>query len=133
MINENYRGVPEGKPYFGRVVIKGGGDAPATARSVLELGESDYAWNLQVEPEILAAMVAAGKGTVVSAFSTMVERIMVNQTNPDPALGDDRSEYMDGGNPHPFLTDPVVGRALSIAIDRPVSYTHLTLPTILLV
>ena len=118
VINENYRGVPEGKPYFGRVVIKGGGDAPATARSVLELGESDYAWNLQVEPEILAAMVAAGKGTVVSAFSTMVERIMVNQTNPDPALGDDRSEYMDGGNPHPFLTDPVVGRALSIAIDR---------------
>ena len=118
VINENYRGVPEGEPYFGRVVIKGGGDAPATARSVLELGESDYAWNLQVEPEILAAMVAAGKGTVVSAFSTMVERIMVNQTNPDPALGDDRSEYMDGGNPHPFLTDPVVGRALSIAIDR---------------
>jgi peptide/nickel transport system substrate-binding protein len=118
VINENYRGVSEGKPYFGRVVIKGGGDAPATARSVLELGESDYAWNLQVEPEILAAMVSAGKGTVVSAFSTMVERIMVNQTNPDPALGDDRSEYMDGGNPHPFLTDPVVGRALSIAIDR---------------
>ena len=48
----------------------------------------------------------------------MVERLMVNQTTPDPALGDDRSEYMDGSNPHPFLTDPVVGRALSIAIDR---------------
>ena len=28
VINENYRGVPEGEPYFGRVVIKGGGDAP---------------------------------------------------------------------------------------------------------
>ncbi len=118
VINEHYRGVPEGKPYFGRVVIKGGGDAPAAARSVLELGEADYAWNLQVEPEILSGMVAAGKGKVVSAFSTMVERLMVNQTNPDPALGDDRSEYMDGSNPHPFLTDPVVGRALSIAIDR---------------
>ena len=118
VINENYRGIPEGEPYFGRVVIKGGGDAPAAARSVLELGEADYAWNLQVEPEILSGMLAAGKGKVVSAFSTMVERLMVNQTNPDPALGDDRSEYMDGGNPHPFLTDPVVGRALSIAIDR---------------
>jgi peptide/nickel transport system substrate-binding protein len=110
--------VADGKPYFGRVVIKGGGDAPATARSVLELGEADYAWNLQVEPEILAAMLAGGKGKVISAYSTMVERIMVNQTNPDPSLGDDRSEYMDGTNPHPFLTDPVVGRALSIAIDR---------------
>jgi peptide/nickel transport system substrate-binding protein len=118
VINEHYRGVADGKPYFGRVVIKGGGDAPATARSVLELGEADYAWNLQVEPEILAAMLAGGKGKVISAYSTMVERIMVNQTNPDPSLGDDRSEYMDGTNPHPFLTDPVVGRALSIAIDR---------------
>jgi len=118
VINEHFRGVADGKPHFGRVVIKGGGDAPATARSVLELGEADYAWNLQVEPEILAAMIAGGKGTVISAFSTMVERIMVNQTNPDPSLGDDRSEYLDGTNPHPFLTDPVVGRALSIAIDR---------------
>ena len=92
MINEHFRGVADGKPYFGRVVIKGGGDAPATARSVLELGEADYAWNLQVEPEILAGMIAGGKGTVISAFSTMVERIMVNQTNPDPSLGDDRSD-----------------------------------------
>jgi len=118
VINEHFRGVADGKPHFGRVVIKGGGDAPATARSVLELGEADYAWNLQVEPEILAGMLAGGKGKVISAFSTMVERIMVNQTNPDPSLGDDRSEYLDGTNPHPFLTDPVVGRALSIAIDR---------------
>jgi len=118
VINDNYRGVADGKPYFGRVVIKGGGDAPATARSVLELGEADYAWNLQVEPEILAGMLAGGQGKVISAFSTMVERIMVNQTNPDPSLGDDRSEHLDGTNPHPFLTDPVVGRALSIAIDR---------------
>ena len=118
VMNENYRGVPDGKPYFGRVVIKGGGDAPSTARSVLELGEADYAWNLQVEPEILASMLAGGKGRVISAFSTMVERMMVNQTNPDPDLGDDRSEWLDGTNPHPFLTDPVVGRALSISLDR---------------
>ena len=43
---------------------------------------------------------------------------MLNQTNPDASLGDLRSEYADGANPHPFLTDPVVGRALSLAIDR---------------
>ena len=63
-------------------------------------------------------MLAGGKGRVISAFSTMVERMMVNQTNPDPDLGDDRSEWLDGTNPHPFLTDPVVGRALSISLDR---------------
>ena len=40
----------------------------------------------------------------LSAFASDVERIVVNQTNPDPALGDDRSEYLGGANPHPFLT-----------------------------
>ena len=29
---------------------------------------------------------------------------MLNQTNPDAGLGDLRSEYADGTNPHPFLT-----------------------------
>ncbi len=39
--NPNYRGVAEGKPFFGSVTIKGGGDAEAAARSVLEIGEAD--------------------------------------------------------------------------------------------
>lgn len=114
--NENYR--EAGKPFFGELFFKGGGDAAAAARSVLETNEADYAWNLQVEPEILTQMELAGNGKVVSAFATNVERLMLNQTNPDPALGDDRSVYMDGNNPHPFLTDPAVYQALSMAIDR---------------
>ncbi|MCY4588083.1 MAG: ABC transporter substrate-binding protein [Bryobacterales bacterium] len=116
--NPLYRGVESGLPSFGEVILKGGGDAAAAARSVLQLNEADYAWNLQVEPEILASISAGGGGTVVSAFATSVERLMLNQTNPDASLGDLRSEYADGTNPHPFLTDPVVGRALSLAIDR---------------
>ena len=67
--------------------MKGGGDAISAARAVLVDGEADYAWNLQVEPEALAAMEAYGKGKVVSAFASLVERIIVNQTNPDPELG----------------------------------------------
>jgi peptide/nickel transport system substrate-binding protein len=64
-------------------------------------------------------MEAKGLGTVVVAFGTSVERIHLNQTNADPALGPDmRSVYADGTNPHPFLTDPMVGKALSKAIDR---------------
>ena len=116
--NPQYRGVEAGQPYFREVVLQGGGDAVAAARSVLELNEADYAWNLQIEPEILNSLEAGGGGTVVSAFATSVERLMLNQTNPDPSLGDLRSEYADGTNPHPFLTDPVVGRALS-AGNRP--------------
>jgi peptide/nickel transport system substrate-binding protein len=103
------------KPHFSNILFKGGGDAASAARSVLETGEFDYAWNLQVEPEILAQMVAAGKGTVVTSFGTSVERLMVQSTNPDAALGDERGTV---AHPHPYLTDPAVRRALSIAIDR---------------
>ena len=86
---------------------------------MLETGEFDYAWNLQVEPEVLAQMEAAGKGVVATAFGTSVERLMVNQTNNDASLGSDqRSLYLDGANPHPFLSDPAVRRALSLGIDR---------------
>ncbi len=115
--NPNYR-EPD-KPAFGSVVFKGGGDAAAAARSVLETGEFDYAWNLQVEPEILTQMEAAGKGKIVVAFGTSVERMHMNQTNADPSLPpDQRSVYMDGKNPHPFLTNKAVLQAMSMAIDR---------------
>ncbi|MBF9034751.1 peptide ABC transporter substrate-binding protein [Rhodobacterales bacterium HKCCE2091] len=112
--NENFR-FPD-RPYFASVTFKGGGDAAAAARSVLETGEFDYAWNLQIDPTILSEMEAQGNGTVVTAFGTSVERIHVNMTNPDPALGDLRST-VEGG-PHPFLTNPVIGQAMSMAIDR---------------
>ena len=85
---------------------------------MMERGEADYAWNTQVEPEILTRMEAAGLGTVVVAFTSLVERIVVNQTNPDPALGDNRSEYLDGQNPHPYLTFKPIRQAMSLAIDR---------------
>ncbi len=112
--NENYRNPDQ--PAFERVVFKGGGDAASAARSVLETGEFDYAWNLQIDPTLLAEMEANGIGTVVTAFGTSVERLHLNQFNPDPALGDIRSTAEAG--PHPFLTDPIVGQAMSMAIDR---------------
>jgi len=114
-MNPQYREVPDGKPAFKNVYFKGGGDAAAAARSVLETGEFDYAWNLQVEPEILQRMEARGVGQVIAAFGPSVERLMVNKTNPDPALGDERSTVK---HPHPFLTDNAVTKALSQAIDR---------------
>src|SRR5690606_16662216 len=78
-VNENYR-EPD-KPHFAEVVMKGGGDAASAARAVLETGGADYAWNIQVEPQILADMEAAGLGKVYSAFAGNVERIVVNFTN----------------------------------------------------
>jgi len=112
--NENFR-FPD-RPHFATVTLKGGDDATAAAREVLETGEFDYAWNLQIDPTILAEMEAQGNGTVVTAFGTSVERLHLNQLNPDPALGDIRSTAEAG--PHPLLANPVIGQAMSMAIDR---------------
>ncbi|MEO0751353.1 MAG: peptide ABC transporter substrate-binding protein, partial [Pseudomonadota bacterium] len=111
--NPNYR--DPAKPAFGRVIIKGGGDAAAAGRAVLETGEFDYAWNLQLAPEVLGTMEAAGKGQVVSAFGTLVERLVLNLTDPASDLGETRSTT---ANAHPILSDIAVRQALSKAIDR---------------
>ena len=112
--NENYR--VEGKPAFATVTFKGGGDATAAGRAVMETGEFDYAWNLQLAPDVIAKMQEGGKGTPVAGFGPLVERIMLNHTNPDPALGPDERAVI---RPHPFLQEPAVYKAMSMAIDRP--------------
>ncbi len=112
--NENYR--VEGKPAFASVTFKGGGDATAAGRAVMETGEFDYAWNLQLAPDVIAQMQEGGLGTPVAGFGPLVERIMLNQTNPDPALGPDERSVV---GPHPFLGEEAVYKAMSMAIDRP--------------
>ena len=113
--NDNYR--DPAKPAFATVTFKGGGDATAAGRAVMETGEFDYAWNLQLAPEVIAQMQEGGKGTPVAGFGPLVERIMMNQTNPSPDLPE--GERSTAKHPHPFLTDPAVYKAMSLAIDRP--------------
>lgn len=104
------------KPAFATVLVKGGGDAAGAARSVLETGEFDYAWNTQLAPDVIAGMEAAGRGQVSAAFGSLVERIHVNLT--DPSSSHPEGERSTAQHPHPFLTDPAVRQALSMAIDR---------------
>ena len=111
--NPNYR--DPAKPAFATLTLKGGGDAAAAGRAVMETGEFDYAWNLQLAPDVLARMGRGGKGKTVAAFGTLVERIEMNLTDPSPKHGDARATTK---HPHPFLTDIRVRKALSMAIDR---------------
>ena len=118
--NPHYHG---SRPYFDRIVMTGGGSAEAAAISVLIDGETDYAWNLQVDPLTLSGLEGGGtsgeqKGSLANSFASRVERIMVNQTNPSENLGEDRSEWLSGTNPHPLFTNKAIPQAMSMAIDR---------------
>lgn len=112
--NPNYRD-PD-KPAFATVTFKGGGDATGAGRAVLETGEYDYAWNLQLAPDVLSKMEAAGVGVLEVGFGSLVERIMVNMTDPDPSLPE--GERATAEHPHPFLSELDVRKALSMALDR---------------
>ena len=65
-VNDNYR--DPAKPFFKDVQIKGGGDATSAARAVFQTGDVDYAWNLQVEQQILGQLQQGGKGELVTAI-----------------------------------------------------------------
>ncbi len=112
--NPNYR--DPAKPAFAKLTVKGGGDAQAAARAVMETGEFDYAWNTQINPELQEQMKAGGKGVFVNGFGTLVERIEMNMTDPSPDLPEGERSTIK--HPHPFLSDVRVRHALSMAIDR---------------
>lgn len=112
--NPNYR--DPAKPAFATMTFKGGGDATAAGRAVLETGEFDYAWNLQLAPEVIEQMAAGGRGKTIAAFGSLVERIHVNMTYASSSLPD--GERSTAKHPHPSLSDPAVRQALSMAIDR---------------
>ncbi|MEO0391494.1 MAG: peptide ABC transporter substrate-binding protein, partial [Pseudomonadota bacterium] len=112
--NQNYR--DPAKPAFASVLFKGGGDATAAGRAVMETGEFDYAWNLQLAPDVIAKMEEGGMGTPIAGFGPLVERIEMNMTNPSPDLPE--GERATVAHPHPFLSELPVRKALSMAIDR---------------
>ncbi len=101
---------------FKRLELKGGGDATSAARAVLQTGDADYSYNLQVESNILKPLESAGKGKIVSNFGTLMERIMINQTDPNQSTPDGERSSLKF--PHPFFSDPKVRQALSLAINR---------------
>jgi peptide/nickel transport system substrate-binding protein len=120
-INENYREAD--KPYFIQVELKGGGDATSAARAALESSEVDWAWNLQVEKTVLEPMgEASDVGTLVAYPASTVERILVNQTDPNTEVNGARSEP---STQHPFLQFLEVRQAFALGCDRETIATEL--------
>ena len=113
VINTDYH--QPNRPYFDAIEMKGGGDAVSAARAVLQTGEYDFAWNLQVEDEVLKRLEAAGKGKVVILESSGIEHIQCNFTDPGAETDGQRANLK---NKHPSLTDPAVREALNYLLDR---------------
>ncbi|MGO4676678.1 peptide ABC transporter substrate-binding protein [Bosea sp. 2YAB26] len=103
------------KPHFDTLEVKGGGDAVSAARAVLQTGEYDYAWNMQVEDEILKRMETGGRGRVVVVPGGDVEFIILNPTDPWTEVDGERSSVK---TKHPTLSDPAVRQAINLLIDR---------------
>lgn len=103
------------RPYFDTVEVKGGGDAVSAARAVLQTGEYDYAWNLQVEDDILKRLEAAGRGRVNIVETGNIEFIQLQNTDPWTEVDGERASLKSR---HPTLTDPAVREALNLLVDR---------------
>jgi peptide/nickel transport system substrate-binding protein len=112
-LNPDYH-VPN-RPYFDTVELKGGGDAVSAARAVLQTGEYDYAWNMQVEDEILLKLESGGRGKVSIVPGGNVEFMMLNATDPAVEVDGERASLKTR---HPLFSDPAVRQAINLLIDR---------------
>lgn len=112
-INTNYH--QPNRPYFDTIEMKGGGDSVSAARAVLQTGEFDYAWNLQVENEILLKLEQGGKGRVNVFPGGDIEFIEFNFADPWTEVDGERASIK---SKHPVLSDPAVREAFNLLVDR---------------
>ena len=112
------------RPHFDTIEMKGGGDAVSAARAVIQTGEYDFAWNMQVEDEILVKLENAGnsRGHSEIVQSRAMEHIQINSADPWTEVDGERS------NPktkHPLFSDPAVRQALRLLVDRASVEAHI--------
>ena len=103
------------RPYFDTLELKGGGDAVSAARAVLQTGEYDYAYNLQVEDEILKRLEEGGKGRVDIVFGNYLEFLLLNATDPNVEVDGEKASIK---TKHFAFSDPAVRQAMNLLVDR---------------
>jgi peptide/nickel transport system substrate-binding protein len=110
------------RPYFDTIEMKGGGDAVSAARAVMQTGEYDYAWNMQVEDEILQRLEKGGRGHAEFNPGGNIEHIQLNTTDPWTEVDGERSSAK---TKHPLLSDRAVRQALALLVDRQSVQDHI--------
>jgi peptide/nickel transport system substrate-binding protein len=115
--------VPD-RPYFDTIEVKGGGDAVSAVRAIIQTGGFDFAWNTQVEDEVLLKLEssATAKGRVDIVAGMAIEHIQVNTTDPWTEVDGERSSAKTR---HPLVSDPAVRRALGLLVDRASIQAHI--------
>ena len=103
------------RPYFDTIEMKGGGDAVSAARAVIQTGEYDFGWNIQVEDDVLLRLEKGGKGKTVYAVGGDTEFIALNFTDPNTEIDGERSSIK---TKHPLFSDIAVRKALAMLVDR---------------
>jgi peptide/nickel transport system substrate-binding protein len=114
----------ENRPHFDTIEMKGGGDAVSAARAVIQTGEYDYAWNMQVEDEILLRLEAGGaaRGRIEIVAGGNIEHIQLNSTDPWTEIDGERSSIK---TTHPLFSDPAVRQAIMLLVDRQSVQDHI--------
>jgi peptide/nickel transport system substrate-binding protein len=115
VVNDNYREAD--KPYFATVNLKGGGDAASAARAVLQTGDYDYAWNMQVEPDVIAELEKGGKGVLKVVPGTSVESIYFQFADWKTETDGERAKL---GTTNPIMGDMAVRQAVNLSCQRDV-------------
>jgi peptide/nickel transport system substrate-binding protein len=110
------------RPYFDSIEMKGGGDAVSAARAVIQTGEFDFGWNMQVEDEILKRLEAGGKGGIAITHGANIEHIQLNFSDPWKEVDGERAHAK---TPHPVFSDAAVRQALNLLVDRAAIHEHI--------
>ena len=124
-INTSYH--VENRPFFDKVEIKGGGDAPSAARAVLQTGDYDFAWNMgAVQGDVLARLEKEGMGSVIAFDGGTIEHISLNRSDPNVEVD---GEKASAKSKHPFFEDLKVRQAVALAMNKKVIVDQLYGPT----
>jgi peptide/nickel transport system substrate-binding protein len=82
---------------------------------VLQTGEFDFAWNMQVEWDVLKRLAEGGKGVLSQSTTGNIEHIQLNQTDPWTEVDGERSSIK---TKHPLFQDAAFRQAMALLVDR---------------